>query len=161
VDPWSLVNLGAPRLFEELALAHADGSYVRLLEKMARIDVQKEVAKRFKLMQRYLDERTTRLWAGVEALSLGRGGRELVARATGLSRTTVIIGMREVRAKKPPPDLVKVRRKGGGGKRIEVKQPGIYEALEALVEPVARGDPQSPLRWTSKSTRALSAELLK
>lgn len=122
---------------------------------------KKEVAKRFKLMQRYLDERTTRLWAGVEALALGRGGRELVARATGLSRTTVLIGMGEVRAKKPPPDLVKVRRKGGGGKRIEVKQPGIYEALDALVEPVARGDPQSPLRWTSKSTRALSAELLK
>jgi hypothetical protein len=122
---------------------------------------EKGVAKRCKLMKRYLDERTTRLWAGVEALALGRGGRELVARATGLSRTTVLIDMREVRAKKPPPDLVKVRRKGAGGKRIEVKQPGIHEALDALVEPVARGDPESPLRWTSKSTRALSAELLR
>jgi hypothetical protein len=71
-----------------------------------------------------------------------------------------MIGMRDVRAKKPPFDLVRVRRKGAGGKRIEVKQPGIYEALDALVEPVARGDPESPLRWTSKSTRALSAELL-
>ena len=121
---------------------------------------QGEIAKRFKLMKGYLDERTTRLWVGVEALALGRGGRELVSRATGLSRTTVMIGMRDVRAKKPPPDLVRVRRKGAGGKRIEVKQPGIYEALDALVEPVARGDPESPLRWTSKSTRALSAELL-
>ena len=121
---------------------------------------RREIARRFKLMSRYLDERTTRLWAGVEALALGRGGRELVARATGLSRTTVLIGMRDVRAKEPPPDLVKVRRKGAGGKQIEEKQPGIHQALDALVEPVARGDPESPLRWTSKSTRALSAELL-
>lgn len=121
---------------------------------------EKEIAKRFKLMGPYLDERTTRLWAGVEAIALGRGGREMVARATKLSRTTVLIGMRDVRSKKPPRDLVRVRRSGGGGKRIEVKQPGIYEALDALVEPVARGDPESPLRWTSKSTRALSAELL-
>ncbi len=120
---------------------------------------KKEVAKRFKLMSRFLDERTTRLWAGVEALALGRGGREFVARAAGLSRTTVLKGMQEVRAKKPPSDLVRVRRKGAGPKRIEEKQPGIYQALEALVDPVTRGDPQSPLRWTCKSTRTLATEL--
>jgi hypothetical protein len=119
----------------------------------------KEVSRRFKLMTKYLDERTTRLWAGVEALALGRGGREFVARATGLSRTTVLKGMKEVRAKKPPKDLVRVRRKGAGGKPIEVKQPGIYEALESLVDPVTRGDPESALRWTCKSTRKLSAEM--
>jgi hypothetical protein len=121
---------------------------------------RQEIARRFKLMKRFLDERTTRLWAGVEALALGRGGREFVARWTGLSRTTVLKGIQDVRAKKPPADLVRVRRKGAGGKRIEVKQPGIYEALDALVEPVSRGDPESPLRWTCKSTRGLSAELL-
>src|SRR5712692_9943002 len=120
---------------------------------------KKEVAKRFKLMSRFLDERTTRLWAGVEALALGRGGREFVARAAGLSRTTVLKGMQEVRAKKPPSDLVRVRRKGAGPKRIEEKQPGIYQALEKLVDPVTRGDPESPLRWTCKSTRTLSAEM--
>lgn len=120
---------------------------------------EKAVARRFKLLRRVLDERTTRIWAGAEALSLGRGGRELVARATGLSRTTVLWGMKDAQAKKPPADLVKVRRKGAGSKRIEERQPGILKALDALVEPVARGDPESPLRWTCKSTRALAAAL--
>ena len=120
---------------------------------------EKEVAKRFKLFRGFLDERMTRVWAGVEALALGRGGRNLVARATGLSRTTVLDGMKEARAKKPPADLVKVRRKGAGPPTIEKRQPGITEALEALVDPVTRGDPESPLRWTCKSTRALAAEL--
>lgn len=120
---------------------------------------ENEVAKRFKLMSAFLDERTTRLWAGVEALAVGRGGREIVARGTGLSRTTVLYGMQDVRAKKPPADLVKVRRKGAGPKLIQERQPGIYEALESLVDPVTRGDPESALRWTCKSTRVLSAEL--
>lgn len=120
---------------------------------------EKEVRKRFKLMSRHLDERMLRLWAGAEALAHGAGGREMVARATGLGRNTVLDGKKEVRAKKPPPDLVKVRRKGAGQKPIEVKQPGIYEALESLVDPLTRGDPESALRWTCKSTRALADEL--
>jgi len=120
---------------------------------------EKEVRARYKLMSRHLDERMMRLWAGAEALAHGHGGRELVARATGLGRTTVLNGKKEVRSKRAPPDLVKVRRKGAGPKRIEEKQPGIYEALESLVDPVTRGDPESALRWTCKSTRALSAEL--
>ena len=83
----------------------------------------------------------------------------MVARATGLGRNTVLDGKKEVRSKKPPRDLVKVRRKGAGQKPIEVKQPGIYEALESLVDPLTRGDPESALRWTCKSTRALADEL--
>ncbi len=110
-------------------------------------------------MKHHLDERVLRLWAGAEALAYGRGGRELVARATGLGRNTVLDGKKEVRSKKPPKDLVRVRRKGAGGKPIEVRQPGIHEALESLVDPVTRGDPESPLRWTCKSTRKLSAEM--
>lgn len=120
---------------------------------------EKEIKKRYRLMRAHLDERGLRLWAGAEALAHGRGGRELVARATGLGRNTVLDGKKEVPFKKRPTDLVRVRRKGAGAKPIEVKQPGIYEALEALVDPVTRGDPESALRWTCKSTRALSAEL--
>jgi hypothetical protein len=120
---------------------------------------EKAVRKRFNLMKHHLDERSLRLWAGAEALAHGDGGRELVARATGLSRTTVLDGKKEVRSRKPPDDLVEVRRAGAGRKPIEELQPGIYEALEALVDPVTRGDPESPLRWTCKSTRALSAEM--
>jgi Rhodopirellula transposase DDE domain len=119
-----------------------------------------EIARRFKLMSPHLDERSRRLWAGAEAHAIGRGGREAVARATGLSRTTILHGMKEVLERDAPEDLVEVRRKGAGSKPIDVQQPGIFEALDALVEPVARGDPESPLRWTCKSTRKLSAELL-
>jgi hypothetical protein len=119
----------------------------------------KEIRTRFKFMKRHLDERMLRLWAGAEALAHGRGGRELVARATGLGRNTVLDGKKELQSRKSPADLVKVRRKGAGAKPIEVKQPGINDALEGLVDPVTRGDPESALRWTTKSTRALSTEL--
>ena len=119
----------------------------------------KEIRTRFKFMRKHLDERMLRLWAGAEALAHGRGGRELVARATGLGRNTVLDGKKELQSRKSPTDLVKVRRKGAGAKPIEVKQPGINDALEGLVDPVTRGDPESALRWTTKSTRALSAEL--
>lgn len=119
----------------------------------------KEIRTRFKFMKKHLDERMLRLWAGAEALAHGRGGRELVARATGLGRNTVLDGKKELQSRKSPADLVKVRRKGAGAKPIEVKQPGINDALEGLVDPVTRGDPESALRWTTKSTRALSAEL--
>ena len=120
---------------------------------------EEAVAKRFELMSPFLDERTRRLFAGVEALAHGYGGREVVSRATKLSRTTVLKGMADVRTGKVPSDLVGVRRKGSGNRPIETTQPGIHDALEALVDPVTRGDPMSPLRWTSKSTRALASEL--
>ncbi len=118
-----------------------------------------EVSKRFELLRRVMDERLTRIWAGAEAAAAARGGLSLVARATGLSRTTVRAGKREARGKKPPRDLVKVRRSGAGAPSIEERQPGITAALEKLVDPVTRGEPDSPLRWTCKSTRALASEL--
>lgn len=121
--------------------------------------VERAVAKRFKLLRGLMDERVLRAWAGAEAQTIGHGGESVVARATGLSRTTVRAGKRELRGRKPPPNLVRVRRKGAGPKRIEETQPGILDALEALVDPVTRGDPESSLRWTCKSTRALAAEL--
>jgi len=106
-----------------------------------------------------MDERVTRLWAGAEAEAIGYGGIAAVARATGLAISTVTIGRAEVRAGATPDNLVKVRRKGGGRPRHEVAHPELAPLLETLVDPVTRGDPESPLRWTSKSTRTLSVEV--
>ncbi len=106
-----------------------------------------------------MDERVRRLWAGAEAEAMGRGGIAAVARATGLAISTVTLGRNELRAGVRADNLVRVRRKGGGRKRHEAVHPELIPALEKLVDPVTRGDPESPLRWTCKSTRALSAEM--
>jgi hypothetical protein len=106
-----------------------------------------------------MDERLTRLWAGAEADALGDGGIAIVEEATGMSRTTIRVGRDELRSGVDPSDVVKVRRTGGGRPSIEETCPEIVSALEALVDPVTRGDPESPLRWTSKSTRKLAEEL--
>jgi Rhodopirellula transposase DDE domain len=119
---------------------------------------EEEVAQRFESLRSVMNERVTRLWAGAEATAIGRGGLALVSRATGMSRTTIRAGKREV-AGETRGELANVRRKGAGRPRIEVAQPGIEVALELLVDPVTRGDPESPLRWTSKGTRTLSREL--
>ena len=105
----------------------------------------------------HLDERARRLFAASEARQLGHGGISLVSRACGLSRVTITKGLREL-AEAPLP-AGRVRRAGAGRPPIEVVDPELPERLDALVEPLSRGDPQSPLRWTSKSTRALSGEL--
>ena len=109
-----------------------------------------------------LSERARRLWAAVEARSLGRGGIAAVIAATGMSSATVAKGLRELDAAESgdvtlSPD--RVRKPGGGRKRVRDEQPGLVEAIEHLVEPTARGDPESPLRWTCKSTSNLAAEL--
>jgi len=106
-----------------------------------------------------MNERLTRLWAGAEAEAIGEGGIAIVEEATGMSRTTIRAGRDELRAGIDPTDVVNVRRTGGGRPPIEETHPDIVPALEALVDPVTRGDPESPLRWTSKSTRKLAEEL--
>lgn len=106
-----------------------------------------------------MDERMRRCWAGIEAEALGDGGIAIVERATGMSRTTIRAGRDEVRAGIKATEVVQVRRAGGGRPRLEALDPGLITDLESLVEPVTRGDPESPLRWTSKSTRKLAAEL--
>jgi len=121
---------------------------------------EEEVSQRFEALRDVMNERVTRLWAGAEATAIGRGGLALVARATGMSRTTIRAGKREV-AGESRGELANVRRKGAGRPRIEIAQPGIKAALELLVDPVTRGDPESPLRWTAKGTRTLSKELEK
>lgn len=106
-----------------------------------------------------MDERMRRCWAGIEAEVLGDGGIAIVERATGMSRTTIRAGRDEVRAGIEPTGGAQVRRAGGGRPRLEALDPGLISDLESLVEPVTRGDPESPLRWTAKSTRKLAAEL--
>ncbi len=119
------------------------------------------VKARFEALREHLDERQQRLLLGAEVLALGRWGAiAAVESATGVSRTTVRRGVRELKLGAPE-DLVRVRRSGGGRPRVQEAQPGIEEALEAMVDPVTRGDPESPLRWTSKSTRKLAKELAK
>jgi transposase len=105
-----------------------------------------------------LDERARRWWAATEAVSLGRGGIAAVAQATGISDRTIRNGIRELREPRSlPPD--RQRRPGAGRSTREAEQPGLMGALEGLVEPAARGDPMSPLRWTCKSMRTLADEL--
>ena len=106
-----------------------------------------------------LNERSRRLWAAAEAQSLGYGGVSLVAEATSISRSTIVRGMKEGRSTKRDAEEGRVRRAGGGRKRATVVDPRLEIALESLVDPVSRGDPDSPLRWTCKSTRLLAREL--
>jgi hypothetical protein len=123
------------------------------------IDEEQIIRTKFEALRPVMDERLTRLWAGAEADSLGDGGIAIVGRATGLSRTTIRAGRDELRAGATADEVVWVRRPGGGRPRIEVETPEILDVLDTLVDPVTRGDPESPLRWTSKSTRKLADEL--
>jgi hypothetical protein len=123
------------------------------------VNVEKAIRQKFRQLKGSMDERVRRLWAGAEAEAMGRGGIAAVARATGLAISTVTLGRNELRAGVRADNLVKARRKGGGRKRHEAVHPELVPALEKLVDPVTRGDPESPLRWTCKSTRALAAEM--
>jgi len=105
----------------------------------------------------YLNERQQRLVVAADAQLLGRGGIAIVAVASGLSRTTIHRGLRELQGNELPPQ--RVRQLGGGRKPIQQQQPTLLKELERLVDPATRGDPMSPLRWTSKSTRKLTVEL--
>ena len=105
-----------------------------------------------------LNERARRRWAAVEALSLGRGGIAAVAKATAISDRTIRNGIRELRESDEPREG-RQRHVGGGRKKIKEQHPDLLKTLESLVEPATRGDPQSPLKWTCKSTRELSTEL--
>ena len=109
------------------------------------------------LLWPHLDERARRLFAANEARQLGHGGVSMVSRACGLSRVTIMKGLLEL--EEPPLPVGRVRRPGGGRLALVVRDPDLPQRLEALVEPLTRGDPESPLRWTSKSTRTLSAAL--
>jgi Rhodopirellula transposase DDE domain len=115
------------------------------------------LAAKFEALLPHLDERQRRLVLGAEARSLGRGGGRLVARATGIREATVSRGVTELESGQAP--LGRVRQRGGGRKRVADLDTGLVPALLALVEPDERGDPMSPLRWTTRSTRNLAAVL--
>jgi hypothetical protein len=119
---------------------------------------------KFQALSGRLDEATLRLWAATEARSLGRGGVSAVAKAIGMSRTTIHAGLAELKAAASAPDgksetRPRVRAAGGGRKRLTAKDASLLQDLDALVEPTSRGDPMSPLRWTCKSTYRLAEEL--
>ncbi len=120
-------------------------------------EVEGALAAKFQVLFPHLDERQRRLVAGAEARALGHGGIRVVARAAGMREGTVSRGVAELEAGEEP--LGRVRRPGGGRKRLADLDPGLRPALLALVEPDMRGDPMSPLRWTARSLRVLAAEL--
>jgi hypothetical protein len=117
------------------------------------------IKQRYERVAGVLDERARRVVAASEALALGRGGIAAVSRATGLSRKAIALGVRELRGEVPPAEPGRIRRPGGGRKPLEVQDPTLRTDLERLVEPVTRGDPEAPLRWTCKSVRRLAREL--
>jgi hypothetical protein len=106
-----------------------------------------------------LNERDRRLALATEAKSWGRGGITVVHQATGASKTTIRRGIADLDAEAATADAGRIRARGGGRKRADVANPGLKDALESLIEPGTRGDPESPLRWTTKSTRRLATEL--
>jgi hypothetical protein len=121
------------------------------------------IQSRFEALAPFLDERTRRLWAAVEARVIGRGGLTRVAEATGLSQTTIHAGLQELDARNTsgPHNMPheRLRRPGGGRKSLVEHDPHLLKALEALVDPVTRGDPMGPLCWTCKSAARLATEL--
>jgi hypothetical protein len=121
-----------------------------------------DIQRRFRALAPYLDERMRRLVAASESEAIGYGGVSVVARATGVSRRAITDGMKELRAPKTRKvrlEEIRIRRRGAGRKRTVDKDSSLLEDLDRLVDPVTRGDPESPLRWTCKSVRRLAEEL--
>lgn len=121
----------------------------------------KDLSRKYDLILPHLDEKTKRLYVGSEALSLGRGGIAIVNLTSGVSRTTISQGIRELeKGKTVEPSKKQGIRKGGGGRKKKIeKLEGLSQALEQLLAPHTRGDPMNPLIWTSKSLRQLEKEL--
>ncbi len=120
------------------------------------------IAAKFKALRGVLDERARRLWAASEAVEIGWGGVTTVAEATQMSQSTVRAGIAELKTPRRgktvlPPE--RIRRAGGGRRLATLNDPQLFPALDGLVEPTSRGDPESPLRWTIKSSRTLAEEL--
>lgn len=120
-------------------------------------DLEATIVTKYAALSGLLDERARRLWAASESRAIGYGGDALVSAATGIARETIRNGRRELEEGVELSD--RLRRPGAGRPRIEQSQPGLKEALEQMVEPLTRGDPMSPLRWTCKSKAKLAAAL--
>ena len=117
---------------------------------------------KFNSLSLFLSERTTRIWSAVEAQAYGRGGIQAVHEAMGIARSTISRGMHELKCNPSIASSLSVsrdRRRGGGRKKIFDKYPNLLADLNKLIEPATRGDPDNPLRWSSKSTLKLTKEL--
>jgi transposase len=123
------------------------------------LELEATIAMKYAAVEAVLDERGRRLWTAAESRAIGYGGDALVCAATGVSRPTIRAGRRQIEAGSN--DQERIRRPGAGRPGIEQSQPGVKEALEKLLDPVTRGDPTSPLRWTCKSRAKLTAALNK
>ena len=123
--------------------------------------IEARIRLKYRLVAIELDERRRRQWAAAEARDVGYGGISLVARATGLSRPTIMVGLKELDLSPKHRAVVatRVRSVGSGRRNLTESDPGLLEALERLIDPATRGDPMSPLRWTCKSTAKLADEL--
>lgn len=119
------------------------------------------IEQKYTALAPHLDERARRVWAATEARALGYGGVSLVHRATGMARSAIHDGRREIEHPDDAMPMNRIRRPGGGRKKIACHDPDFAKRLEAMVEPLTRGDPESPLRWTCKSTRVLADEMAK
>lgn len=129
-----------------------------ICSQMPDADLIRTIHTKFGAVLTELDERGTRRWAAAEAMAIGRGGISAVSIATGISRVTIRNGIAELSSPEVlPPD--RQRRPGAGRKTREAEQPRLIEALKKLVDSGTRGDPESPLKWTIKSTRSLTREL--
>lgn len=116
------------------------------------------IRRKYQVVGAHLNEHSRRIWAASEASVLGYGGISMVARATGISRRAILAGLRETTSGERIAEG-RIRKFGGGRKSAVHHQPDLAAKLESLVEPLTRGDPESPLRWSCKSTRAFSREL--
>jgi len=129
---------------------------------MINTDILESISRKFNHIKAELDERGSRRWAACEALELGPGGIKAVAQATGLGERTIRRGCQEMQPEANPSSYAvrRIRSQGGGRKSLIEHDSNLITALEALVEPTARGgDPMSPLRGTCKSTRKLAKAL--
>ena len=123
------------------------------------MDKEAILIKKFERLKFFLNEKQVRLWAATEAIAIGYGGISIVFRSTGISRRAITIGCQELKAGSPEINKNRVRKTGGGRKKISSSNPEIKKYLEELIAPATRGDPESLLKWTSKSVRNLSNAL--
>lgn len=127
---------------------------------MIETEVIEQIRDKYEAFEPYLNEQTRRVWAAIEARSLGYGGISAVSEATGLSRNTIAAGMQSLEAVGDGTGIAgMIRKPGGGRKRVEEQDETLIESLDSLVEPMTRGDPESPLRWSCKSVTKLAQEL--
>lgn len=124
-------------------------------------NMEDQLRYRYKIISPYLNERSERIWAASEALAIGRCGNSIVHNATGISRITINKGKREVMSTDKPLFPDQIRRKGGGRKNLLSGHPELLQEIDNIVNADTRGDPESPLRWTCKSTRNISEALKK